>query len=138
MILSLGQAAKQAGITKATLARYIKSGRISAAKQSDGSYHIDASELDRIKEIRATIPHNTSGKAGIAKQFDTPSDTGVSKREYELMGKLLQEKERMIAELQMERDEWRKQAQTLLLTQGQSKEPEKPRRWWMRRQKAAP
>ena len=130
MILSLGQAAKQAGITKATLARYIKSGRISAAKQPDGSYHIDASELDRIKEIRATISHNTSDKAGIAKQFDTPSDTGVSKREYEMMEKLLQEKERMIAELQMERDEWRKQAQTLLLTQAQPREQAKPRRWW--------
>jgi hypothetical protein len=130
VILSLGQAAKQAGITKATLARYIKSGRVSAVKQPDGSYHIDASELDRIKEIRATISRDTGDKAGIAKQFDTPFDTGVSKREYELMEKLLQEKERMIAELQSERDEWRKQAQTLLLTQGQPKGPEKPRRWW--------
>lgn len=135
MILSLGQAAKQAGITKATLSRYIKSGRISAAKQLDGSYHIDASELDRIKAIRATIPRDTHESVSIGKQFDTPYDTGISKREYELMEKLLQEKERLIAELQVERDEWRRQAQTLLLTQGHTTASEKPWQWWWRRRK---
>ena len=130
MILSMGQAAKAAGITKATLARYIKSGKVSAEKQPDGSYHIDASELDRIKTIRATIPADTRTNTSDVKQSDTSHDTGVSQREYHLMEQLLQEKERLIAELQTERDAWRSQAQTLLLTAGEKKEPEKPRRWW--------
>jgi DNA-binding transcriptional MerR regulator len=130
MILSMGQAAKAAGITKATLARYIKSGKVSAEKQLDGSYHIDASELDRIKAIRAALPVDTSTNTSDVKQSDTLHDTGVSQREYHLMGQLLQEKERLIAELQTERDAWRSQAQTLLLTAGAKQEPEKPRPWW--------
>ena len=130
MILSMGQVAKAAGITKATLARYIKSGKISAEKQPNGSYHIDASELDRIKIIRATIPADTGINISNDKQSDTPHDTGVSHREYHLMEQLLREKERLIAELQTERDAWRSQAQTLLLTAGVKQEPEKPRRWW--------
>jgi predicted site-specific integrase-resolvase len=76
MILSMGQAAKAAGITKATLARYIKSGKVSAEKQPDGSYHIDASELDRIKTIRATIPADTRTNTSDVKQSDTQHDTG--------------------------------------------------------------
>jgi len=64
------------------------------------------------------------------KQSDTPHNTGVSQREYHLMEQLLPEKERLIAELQTERDAWRSQAQTLLLTAGAKREPEKPRRWW--------
>jgi hypothetical protein len=126
----MGQAAKAAGITKATLARYIKSGKVSAEKQPDGSYHIDVSELDRIKTIRASIPANTRTNTSVMKQFDTPHNTGVSQREYHLLEQLLQEKERLIAELQTERDAWRSQAQTLLLTAGVKQEPEQPRCWW--------
>ena len=51
MYLTLGQAAKQSGIGKATLSRYIKQGKLSAQKQEDGSYRIDASELDRVQSI---------------------------------------------------------------------------------------
>ena len=45
---TLGQAAKATGRAKVTLARAIKSGRISAARGPDGSYAIDPSELARV------------------------------------------------------------------------------------------
>lgn len=51
MQVTLGQAAKQLGVGKATLSRYIKQGKLSAQKQEDGSYRIDVSELDRIRGI---------------------------------------------------------------------------------------
>ena len=46
MQVTLGQAAKQLGIGKATLSRYIKQGKLSAAKQDDGSYRVELRLLD--------------------------------------------------------------------------------------------
>ena len=45
---TLGQAAKATGRAKVTLARAIKSGKISATRSPDGSYAIDPSELARV------------------------------------------------------------------------------------------
>jgi excisionase family DNA binding protein len=53
MKLSLSQAAKESGTSKPTLSRWIAKGRVSAERQQDGSYLIDASELDRIRGFLA-------------------------------------------------------------------------------------
>lgn len=46
--LSLAQAAALAGKSKSTLARAIKSGRLSAVRKPDGSFSLDTSELLRV------------------------------------------------------------------------------------------
>jgi DNA-binding transcriptional MerR regulator len=136
MKLTLGQAARQAGLTKATLSRYVKQGKISAEKQADGSYRIDPSELDRLPDIRtASNSHGTP----TVQHSEIPHDTGVLHREVELLRTLLQDRERQIEELRrdrdrqiedlrQERDAWRQQAQTLLLTAGSQEQ--KSKRWW--------
>jgi chromosome segregation ATPase len=43
----LVQAAEMAGVSRATFWRLVKRGVVSAARAEDGSYQIDASELDR-------------------------------------------------------------------------------------------
>src|SRR5512143_98648 len=48
MALSLGQAAVAVGMSKPTLQRAIKNGKISASHNEDGSYSIDESELARV------------------------------------------------------------------------------------------
>lgn len=48
MRYTLGEAAKVTGRSKATLSRAIKNGVLSAEKQANGSYHIEASELFRV------------------------------------------------------------------------------------------
>jgi predicted site-specific integrase-resolvase len=48
MAYTLGTAAKAVGISKATMHRAIKSGKISAARHDDGSYTIDPAELHRV------------------------------------------------------------------------------------------
>lgn len=48
MNYSLRQAADQVGLSKATLHRAVKSGRLSAQRDAAGVYHIDASELARV------------------------------------------------------------------------------------------
>lgn len=48
MTYTLGQAAKAIGKSKNTLARAIHGGKLSAARQEDGSYIIDPAELHRV------------------------------------------------------------------------------------------
>lgn len=55
MEYSLSAAAKATGKGKSTIHRGIKSGKISARRDDDGTYHIDAAELSRV------FPLNVSG-----------------------------------------------------------------------------
>jgi hypothetical protein len=50
-MLSLVEAAKKIGIT--TLAKAIKSGRLSVSRKEDGSYEIDPAELARVYSFSA-------------------------------------------------------------------------------------
>jgi hypothetical protein len=126
MKMTMGEFARQAGMNKATLSRMIKAGKISAERQENGRLLIDPSEMDRLADIRSTsnVSHNDA-----VQQSVTPVET-VLQRENELLREMLRDKEKQLDDLRTERDEWRKQAQTLLLTQGQPQEPAKPRRWW--------
>ena len=45
---TLGEAARAAGISKASVVRAIKSGRLSAPRREDGTYSIEPSELLRV------------------------------------------------------------------------------------------
>ena len=62
MKITLGQAAKQAGISKSYLSKLIKTGKISAERQPNGEFRIDPSELDRLSHIRrANTQQKTDG-----------------------------------------------------------------------------
>jgi excisionase family DNA binding protein len=72
MSYSIGEAAKAAGVSKSTLSRAIKNGRISATRLDDGSYSIEPVELHRVypPQPHATValanddaPRNTHEKA---------------------------------------------------------------------------
>lgn len=53
MFISLGEAARRTGLSKATVQRAIKSGKLSAASVNpDGSYNIDPAELARVYELK--------------------------------------------------------------------------------------
>ena len=111
MHLTLSQAAKHVGINKATLSRYIKQGKISAVKQEDGSYHIDPSELDRLRELMGADTRDVTPSI-------QPSSTGEVALLRELLAekdRTMAEKDRMIQNLLQERDEWREQCKNCLL-----------------------
>jgi len=121
MKLTLGQAAKQAGISKSYLSRLIKSGKVSAERQDNGELRIDPSELDRLERNR---PHGRDQGNSTSERLETPREQ-VLQREVELLRELLRDKEQTLADVRVERDAWRQQAQTLLLTGGQRNS----RRW---------
>ena len=126
MKMTMGEFARQARMNKATLSRMIKAGKISAERQENGRLLIDPSELDRLIGIRST---SNVSHSGVPQQSVTRIET-VLQRENELLREMLRDKDKQLDDLRGERDEWRKQAQTLLLTQRQPQELEKPKRWW--------
>lgn len=114
--LTLSQAAKAISKSKSTLNRAIKSGRLSATRNEDGTFSIDPSELARV------FPKNDSERTPLPPQeraAERPRTEDVSKitmleqlleREREALAR---EKE-VSADLKEDRDRWRAQATGLL------------------------
>ena len=123
------QAAKAVGASKATIHRAIKSGKLSAIRQDDGSFLIDPAELYRVYE---TAHDNTK------KQHETPfivGETGETVRlQAELDGaRALQLMlERQIDDLKLERDRWHAQAERLALAAAAPQPAPDRRAWWKR------
>jgi len=68
-MLSLGQAARATGRSKPTIARAIKSGKLSAVRGADGSYSIDPAELARVYPV-------TGIDTGTMTRSEPGNDTG--------------------------------------------------------------
>jgi len=137
MVFTMGQAAKEVGVSKPTLSRAIKSGKISASKNSKGGWDIDPAELFRV------YPRNTdNGSANGSDNGDmkqnatpavTPPETAVLQVQIDSLRerlddmKAMLEREREVADREREQaDKWRETAehnQRLLADQ-------RPRRGW--------
>jgi hypothetical protein len=111
--MSLGQAAKAAMVSKATISKALASGRLSYVSKSTAGYQIDAAELFRVFTPKplATVESERS---------ETPVETGKSEA-VRLELQLLRER---VEDLQRDRDEWRQQAQRLALA-GPGQQPRK-------------
>lgn len=108
MLYTLGQAAKATGKAKGTIKNAINKGRISATQNESGEYQIEASELHRVY----SPVQNTEQLNDV-----TPSDLPPAKAaEIKLLEAELKHKDEKIRMLEEDRDEWRKQAQQLLLS----------------------
>jgi excisionase family DNA binding protein len=55
---SLSKAAKVAGVSKTTVYKWVKTGKLSASKGADGTYSIDRSELERVTSARKQVTSN--------------------------------------------------------------------------------
>lgn len=117
MTYTLGTASTATGKSKATLSRAIKKGIISAVKKDDGSYDIDPSELHRVYPLK---PANSNPSVS-TQHLSTPDKTPLLEQEIQLL------KDR-VEELKQDRDDWKKQAQTLLLSE--EKIAKKGFLWW--------
>ena len=104
-----GTAAKAVGKTKSTITKAIASGKLSAIKNDNGAWEIDASELYRV------YPPTPLETVEI-EQNDTLKEMDGNSKEIETLERLLKAAEEQIYDLKADRDEWRKQANQLLLT----------------------
>jgi excisionase family DNA binding protein len=120
--LTLGQAAKLAGVGKSTLSRAIKSGRLSASRQTDGSYSIDPAELERVYDLKSAGTGETVGTTSGVVQDATPSKetpaTPDADAQVALLREMLERADQRADELKADRDAWRSQAEKaqMLLT----------------------
>ena len=55
MQYSLSKAAKVADVSKTTVHKWVKTGKLSASKGADGTYSIDRSELERVTSARKQV-----------------------------------------------------------------------------------
>jgi hypothetical protein len=60
-VYTLGEAARASGKSKSTIAKAVKSGRVSAVRGDDGSYQIDPAELHRVYPL--TGAQNSADRA---------------------------------------------------------------------------
>lgn len=71
---TLGTAAKATGVSKSTIYRAVKSGKLSGTRNEDGEYEIDPAELHRVYEPVAQRA-NTGEMTQDATPDETPHDT---------------------------------------------------------------
>lgn len=116
MAYTLGEAAKATGKSKATISKAIKNGRISAAKDDTGAFHINPAELHRVYPITvSTEQSETHGKFQ-----GNPTNDGLIRElqaRLEAAHERLADKETVISDLREDRDKWRQQATALLADQ---------------------
>jgi len=113
-MLTMGQAAKQAGVSKATLSRAIKSGKVSAKKNGKGGWDIDPAELHRVFPATPATGGGNSAMKQNATPAATPAATVETARlEAEVAGlrahlELMREQ---VDDLKGQRDGWQSQAE---------------------------
>lgn len=105
--LTLGEAAKQAGISKTTLHRAIRNGKISAEKiEVSGEYRVDPAELARVYP-RAQVEHPGTGSV---ERPVTGGETLRVKRLEEMIGWLSE----TVSNLRADKEDLRRDKDRLL------------------------
>lgn len=119
MGITLREASEKVGVTRQTLMKAIKTGRVSAEKSDNGEWRIEPVEL-----FRVWAPVN-----GVQQPLQ-PELTGGDTPSLQVENRLLREQ---VAELREERNAWREQAQRLALTdQRAAPQPAPQRGFWSR------
>jgi excisionase family DNA binding protein len=101
MHYTLGEAAKRTELSKPTIQRAIKSGKLSANRNDDGSYAIDPSELER---VYGPLP-----VTGNSDRHETQNVTAVSSNETGGLEAEVQHLRERLSSLELERAREREQ-----------------------------
>lgn len=134
MQYSANQAAEATGKNVATITRAVKSGKLSATKNSSGAWVIDGAELSRVFPLRTQslqIPAMQSD-ANPMQSSNLPDDKAlreelaVLRERVKADNRLLEERANHIADLQKRLD----RAEDRLVLSAPSVAPAKRRNWW--------
>jgi len=118
-MLTLGNAARTLGFSKPALSNAIR-GHLSAAKRDDGSFAIDLSELARWWEgawhrFQVSATGDSQPKTADAKGSHSPADPNALHELSVALRELLEAEQGRSDERRTQTDQWREQAQRLLL-----------------------
>ena len=109
MGISLKDASEQVGVTRQTLMKAIKNGRVSGKKTESGEWRIDPAELFRVWPPVNRVQQPLQADL-------TSGDTHGLQDEYNRLQDKVSMLEQLNADLRDDRDAWRDQAQRLALT----------------------
>jgi hypothetical protein len=113
--LSASAAAKVAHKSKIDILNSIKNGGMSASKNKRGHWEIDPSELNRV--FPYTVPEPTQSHMNELKNTDIKtSEISALQVEVKMLREQLKFRDEILTELRHERDDWKAQAKTLLVT----------------------
>jgi hypothetical protein len=110
MYLSLGKAAKEAGVAKSTISKALSSGKLSYREKNSDGYKIDPAELFRVyPKTTKTDADELSLNDWQSSQADGETTPYSAKFEIQLAGlkSLIGEKDRRIADLEADRAQLR-------------------------------
>lgn len=116
MKLTLGQAAKECGKSKATLSKAIKSGRLSVVSKSTAGFEIDPAELFRVFPIERSQANDANNRKPLDETGVNAAEIAVLQAQNEALEAQIAMLREMVDKADANADEWRKQAQTLALT----------------------
>lgn len=118
MSYSLSDAAKATGKNRTTIQRAIKSGKISASKNENGTYEIEPAELHRIFPAIAQHRAQQSKETGSNSPQRADAISETLRIRLEMLEKERDREraqlEETITDLREDRDKWRQQATALL------------------------
>jgi hypothetical protein len=130
---TLGQAAKAVGMSKTSILRSIKAGRISAGRDEFGQWAIEPCELHR---VYPPLADDTGTGNGTEERGVTEGETAVAEANTRatLAEARLSDFKSMLDDVREQRDRWQQQAERLaaLAITDQRKEPTpaRPQSWW--------
>ena len=110
MYLSLGQAAKEAGVAKSTISKALASGKLSYREKNSEGYKIDPAELFRVYPKTTKTPSEKPASDDWQQSYAGMETMPYSARfEIQLAGlkSLIAEKDRRIADLESDRAQLR-------------------------------
>lgn len=131
MAYTLGQAAKAVGISKTTILRSIRAGRISAGRDEFNQWAIEPCELHRVypaltddngAEEQAETGHETALAEGIRASL-------LEQRISDLKG-MLDDMRAQRDDMRGQRDAWQRQAETSQRALTDQREKATSRSWW--------
>src|SRR3954464_6981427 len=117
MRYTLGQAAKATGLSKMTIQRALKSGRLSGHKDDTGAYQIDPAELHRVFPAAIQCDGNAAVTVGRSETPSVEVELRVGYARLEAENAALKA---MLEDMRTERDRWHAQAERLALAPPQA------------------
>ena len=133
MSYTLGQAARAVGMSKTSVLRSIRAGRISACRDEFGQWAIEPCELHR---VYPPLTDDTGTGNGTAERGVTEGGTAFAETyaaRAELAEARLSDFRSMLDDIREQRDRWQQQAERLaalaITDQRQAPAPTQPRSW---------
>ena len=107
-MLSLSEAAKTAGVSKSTIWRACKAGRVSFKRSDTGEFQIDAAELHRVFPFRAM---GENGKMNRHATGVTQTETAILDARITALKDMAELMREQLEDVRKDRDAWRGQAE---------------------------